>query len=104
MNDNNKRQIDYEVNKADDRITQFLVDVLTKNLEQPTLVMLEADGWRDRVRLSGNDHLHLNELVLNKIHYTPSQLSNLHILRVRNAGNLGETPQYVAGDHDAWNM
>lgn len=87
-------------------LLEFLRTVLLSDNDKPTLVLAMADQWRSGVwtQLS-NGQLHKNQLNLNNSKlsginsiqtFAPLELPNLRILRLRQKGSLGETPQYVA--------
>jgi hypothetical protein len=103
MNKENRRQVDYS-KYNDPRLSRFAERVLTKAWERPTLILMEADGWRSHSGLPiGNEVLQHNHLQINNKAYTPEMLPRVRMVRVRDAGNLGETPQYAATNNSSWN-
>ena len=94
----------------------FAAQTFTSMKDVPTLVLLEAEGWRNHNILPqfSNDkrdhdilpqftgskeplqyHLDLRHVNTFGQIYKPADLPNLRIIRLRDVGSLGETPQYV---------
>lgn len=99
--------------KSDDwkrktRLSRFAADIISSaNQSHPTLILLEADGWRQEAVLPIADgRIRYNSLDVSRIanhqNYSPNNLRNIRILRVRDAGTLGETPQYVQVSGGIW--
>ncbi len=104
MNKENKRQVNYYPRDNDPRLTRFAEAVLTRVRQKPTLILMEADGWRSHGVLPiGNEVLQHNRLQINNRTYAPESLPYVRMVRVRDAGNLGETPQYAATNNTTWN-
>ncbi|MBA2395337.1 MAG: DUF3893 domain-containing protein [Ktedonobacteraceae bacterium] len=82
---------------------QFAAHVFTDTYSEPTLVLLEAQDWRNRDvlpqfangRAMAKDQLDLSHVKTFERLYTPRDLPYLRIIRVRPNGS-GETPQYFA--------
>ncbi|WP_272819440.1 RNaseH domain-containing protein [Scytonema hofmannii] len=117
----NKKCVQSRIRLKGIELVQFVADVLTQHLERPTIVLIEAEGWRNE-RGEDNDSKNWFQLkneyllaqrdVLN-FHHVPghnceytrdnNQLINLlSVVRLR-TGN--ETPQYITNrktwDEDA---
>jgi hypothetical protein len=100
----NKLKLDTEA------LCRFLCSVLLQTKDEPTLVIAMADDWRSGIWSQlGNSYLSKNVLKLNNYttdknyttkSFTPTDLPNLRIVRLRQKGTLGETPQYVATHSD----
>ena len=84
-------------------LARFAAQVFTSTSDVPTLVLLEAEGWRNRgllpqfangitARQNQLDFTHIESFERT---YDRSDLPNLRIIRLRPVGTLGETPQYV---------
>jgi hypothetical protein len=86
---------------------QFAAHVFTDTYSEPTLVLLEAQDWRNRDVLPqfangkavAKDQLNLTHVKTFEHLYTRKDLPNLRIIRVRTIGT-GETPQYFAMRED----
>jgi hypothetical protein len=85
----------------------FAREVVLEKTSNPTLVLVDANGWRDKriwpqlqnARLETPNQLDLNAVnaPLNPMPViTPAKLPNLRVIRLREKGGNGETPQYVA--------
>ncbi len=82
---------------------QFAAHIFTDTYSEPTLVLLEAQDWRNRDVLPqfangkavAKDQLNLTHVKTFEHLYTRKDLPNLRIIRVRTIG-AGETPQYFA--------
>lgn len=100
------------LNLSSDRLAQFLIRILTQQYCSPTLVCLNAVGWRNE-GLSPiwpqmkNEHLHQTPQTLifdhvsngGRFQRTDPSLNNLvGVVRIRRDD---ETPQYVTG-HRSW--
>lgn len=87
--------------------TQFAAHVFTDTYSEPTLVLLEAQDWRNRDvlpqfangRAVAKDQLDLTHVKTFERLYTREDLPHLRIIRVRPNGS-GETPQYFAVRED----
>ena len=83
--------------------SQFAAHVFTDTYSEPTLVLLEAQDWRNHDVLPQfangkaveKDQLNLSHVKTFEHLYTRKDLPNLRIIRVRTIGS-GETPQYFA--------
>jgi hypothetical protein len=110
----NKKAQDIDLPGAD--LACFAARTFTSMKDVPTLVLLEAEGWRNHDVLPqfSNDrrdhdiltqfddsreplqyHLDLRHVKTFEQIYEPADLPNLCIIRMRHIGSLGETPQYV---------
>ncbi len=87
-----------------DAQARFAAQVFTEIRNEPTLVLLEAQDWRNYNVLpqfaNGKEPLN-NQLDLRHVKaferlYNPEDLPNLRIIRLRTIGSSGETPQYFA--------
>lgn len=95
------------LNLSKDVLAQFSAHVFTGTYNEPTLVLLEAQDWRNRGVLPQfangkeaiKDQLNLTHVKTFEHLYTRENLPNLRIIRVRTIG-LGETPQYFAVHED----
>ena len=87
--------------KGDARLVRFLSSILNRKRDQPTLMLLEADSWRQEgISLTSNTYMRKNQLKLGTETLGLSDTPHLSLLRVRDSGALNETPQYV--DTNAW--
>lgn len=103
ITENTKRNLNYRKDKTDGRLARFVSEILKRRREQPTLILLEADGWRQEgIYLTGNGNMNRNILRIGDETFTLADLPNVFLLRVRDAGTLNETPQYV--ETDAWDQ
>lgn len=103
ITENTKRNFNYRKDNKDGRLARFVSEILKRKSEQPTLIFLEADGWRqEEIYLTGNGNMNRNSLRIGDEILTPVNLPNVFLLRVRDAGTLNETPQYV--EIDAWDQ
>jgi hypothetical protein len=103
MTEENKKRINYYPKKSDIRLQIFVEQILKRYQDRPQLVLMEADGWRSQGLVSiGNETIKSGVIKMKNTTYGLADLSNLRILRVRDTGNLGETPQYVATDNERW--
>lgn len=94
-----------------EELSQFLNEIVTdqETITHNTLLLVLADNWRTGV-WSGlsNPKLQINHFLLDKKDspiqkpLTPDNLTNLRIVRLREAGTLGETPQYVCSKETSW--
>ncbi len=87
-----------------DAQARFAAQVFTETRNEPTLVLLEAQDWRNYNVLpqfaNGKAPLK-NQLDLSHVKaferlYSGEDLPNLRIIRLRTIGSFGETPQYFA--------
>ncbi len=86
----------------------FAADILT-GTKSPTLALVDAISWRSTKLLSqlANDRMKHDELDFadtpgyNKIYKLPD-LPRLRLMRIREVGSKGETPQYVSTQHGDW--
>lgn len=110
---NPPKRLNFRNRKQDDalrknRLARFASEVIIEaNRNQPTLILLEADGWRQEGVLDVADGKAVyNSFVLTsgdgRKSYLPKELPNIRIMRVRDAGTLGETPQYMQVQGDLW--
>ena len=87
--------------------SQFAAHVFTDTYSEPTLVLLEAQDWRNcdvlpqfaNGKAVAKDQLNLTHVKTFEHLYTLKDLPNLRIIRVRTIGS-GETPQYFAVRED----
>lgn len=113
----NKKRINSQIKLSGTQLAEFAAQVVTQTLERPTLVLIEADGWRNE-RGEGNDGKIWpqlkNEYLLAKcdildFQHVPghhceyqrddSELENLlAVIRLRTED---ETPQYIP-NRDFW--
>jgi hypothetical protein len=91
-----------------EQLKQFAADVLTETTS-PALALIDATSWRSKNLLAqlANERMRQNELDFTDMPghfrtYQPSVMSGLRIMRVRETGTQGETPQYVATPHEDW--
>ena len=89
--------------------TQFAAHIFTRAGTEPTLVLLDAVDWRNYNVLPqfANINKLENQLDLGDVKgfnhiYTPDELPNLRILRLRTVGTSGETPQYFTAVDEDW--
>lgn len=103
-------QKSYRLNQ--DELSGFVNDVITdaENLVHNTLVFVIADNWRTRIWPGlANSKLKTNTFLLDKKDMptqrplTPAELPNVRIVRLRETGTLGETPQYICSN-ERWNQ
>jgi len=86
---------------------QFAAHVFTDTYSEPTLVLLEAQDWRNHDvfpqfangKVVTKDQLNLTHVKTFEHLYTQQDLPNLRIIRVRTIGS-GETPQYFSVHED----
>jgi RNaseH domain of pPIWI_RE len=86
---------------------QFAAHVFTDTYSEPTLVLLEAQDWRNHDvlpqfangKVAEKDQLNLTHVKTFEHLYTRTDLPNLRVIRVRTMGS-GETPQYFAVRED----
>lgn len=90
------------------RLARFATEIIKQaNESQPTLILLEADGWRQEGVLPVADgkaaynSFDISSLI-DQESLKPDKLRNIRIMRVRDAGTLGETPQYIQVRGDIW--
>lgn len=103
MTDENKKRINYYPKKSDTRLQTFVEQILKRHRDRPQLVLMEADGWRSQgIASIGNETIKSGMIKVKNTTYRSADLPNLRILRVRDTGNLGETPQYMATDNERW--
>lgn len=103
MTNENKKHINYYPTKTDIRLQTFVEQVMKRHQGHPRLILMEADGWRSQGLVSvDNSTIKLGEIKVKNTTHTSIDLPNLRILRLRDTGNLGETPQYVATDNERW--
>src|SRR5207249_11113524 len=87
-----------------DAQARFAAQVFTEMRNEPTLVLLEAQDWRNYNVLPQfangktplKDQLDLRHVKAFERLYTPEDLPNLRVIRLRTIGSSGETPQYFA--------
>lgn len=103
LTENTKQSLNYRKDKTDRRLARFVSEILKRRREQPTLIFLEADGWRQEgIYLTTNSNINRSSLKIGDETLTTGDLPNVSLLRVRDAGTLNETPQYV--ETDAWDQ
>ena len=93
-----------------DAQAQFAAQVFTVSRNEPTLVLLEAQDWRNynvlpqfaNGRAPLKNQLDLRHVKAFERLYSGEDLPNLRIIRLRTIGSSGETPQYftVLEDED----
>ncbi len=96
-----------DINLSSDAQAQFAAQVFTETHDDPTLVLLEAQDWRNRdvlPQFANGKTLQKNQLDLSHVKtferlYSQGDLPNSRIIRVRTIGS-GETPQYFAVHED----
>lgn len=94
-------------NLEDSELSLFAADVLTQT-EGPTLALLNAVDWRTGLLPQlANPNMRHNELDFSAVAgyqkcYNEQELEGLRVIRLRQAGSLGETPQYVATPDTNW--
>jgi hypothetical protein len=103
-----------ELQLAPEQLLEFLRSVLLEPAREPTLAMLMADDWRyqvfpqmQNVLLTTPNQLDLNSRDLLTVPtipiVTPEENPLLRVIRLRERGQLGETPQYAATvDSNDW--
>ncbi len=97
----NRKAQDIDLPEAE--LARFAAQVFTNMSNVPTLVLLEAQGWRNRdlfpqfanTRIPLQNQLDLTHVETFERVYNLSDLPNLRVIRLRPIGLLGETPQYV---------
>ncbi len=97
----NKKAQDIALPEAE--LARFAAQTFTSMRDVPTLVLLEAEGWRNHdVLPQFANHREPLQYQLDLRHvttfeqiYKPADLPNLRIIRLRDVGSSGETPQYV---------
>lgn len=77
----NKKRINSQIKLSGTQLAEFAARVITQTLERPSLVLIEADGWRNE-RGEDND---------GKIW---SQLKNEHLLAKRNILDFQHVPEH----------
>ncbi|MCU0498854.1 MAG: DUF3962 domain-containing protein [Anaerolineae bacterium] len=103
ITENTKWNLNYRKDHKDGRLAHFVTKILKSRCEQPTLIFLEADGWRQEgIYLTGNGNVNRNSLRIGDKVFMPTDLPNIFLLRVRDAGTLNETPQYI--ETNAWDQ
>lgn len=97
----------YEKDK-DTKQKIFAADILTET-KSPTFALVDAIGWRSQSLLAqlANDRMKHDELDFadtpgyDKTFKLPA-LPSLRLMRIREVGSLGETPQYVSTQQGDW--
>lgn len=86
----------------------FAADILTE-AQSPTLAIVDAISWRSTKLLSqlANDRMKHDELDFTNTPgydktYKLPDLPRLRLMRIREVGSKGETPQYVSTQHSDW--
>jgi hypothetical protein len=114
----NKKRLQSKIKLSGTELVQFVARVLTKYLDRPTIVLIEAEGWRNERGEDNdgtvwfqlkNDYLLAKRNVLDFRHVPGhtceyvrdnNQLQNLlAVIRIRTGR---ETPQYIT-NREAWN-
>jgi len=114
----NRRRIDSQIKLSGTQLAEFAARIITQTLEQPTLVLIEADGWRNERGEDNdrkiwpqlkNEYLPAKQDVLDFQHIPghhceyqrkdPELENLLAVIRLRAED---ETPQYIP-DRDFWN-
>lgn len=93
---------------AKDALARFAAQIFTQTYHEPTLVLLEAQDWRNRDlfpqfangKTALKDQLDLTHVKTVERLYRQEDLPHLRIIRVRTLGSSGETPQYFAVQAD----
>lgn len=99
----NWRSVNYQADQQDTRLMDFAHAIIGSQRSQPTLILMEADGWRQRyLKITTNPSLSKDVVNLSGKSYTPKKLPNTTLLRIRDAGTLNETPQFIAGEEPRW--
>lgn len=85
------------------------VRAIFDEITEPTLVLLTADDWRTKIwPQMTNRNMRVQELDFRSDQYQniplvrPADRPGLRVIRIREAGSLSETPDYVATAHDDW--
>lgn len=98
------RSVNYRADPQDHRLMTFATAILSKTGDVPTLILLEADGWRQRyLKITANPSMVQDAVFLSGRRFVPNDLPQTVLLRVRDAGTLNETPQFIAGKVPLWN-
>lgn len=86
------------------RLRAFAAEILNDDYSYPTLVLMEADGWRRRVFQSLHDaNIYQGHIDLGPFGtLTTDKSPQLRIIRVRDEGTSNEIPQYVATSESDW--
>lgn len=94
-----------ESGQPEGRVARFAESIIGQSRNCPTLILLEADGWREEhVKLTGDKQIEKDTIIIRSQSHTPQTLPNVALLRVRESGTRSETPQYVSGsDVQSWN-
>lgn len=97
------RSVNYRADQNDTRLTHFASLMIGQSRQVPTLILMEADGWRQKyLKITANPTLTKDAVTLANKVYTPNDLPNTTLLRIRDAGTLNETPQFIAGEDPSW--
>jgi len=93
-----------------DAQARFAAQVFTETRNEPTLVLLEGQDWRNynvlpqfaNGKAALKNQLDLSHVKTFERLYDPEDLPNLRVIRLRTIGSSGETPQYftVLEDED----
>jgi hypothetical protein len=102
-NEANRHRVNFFPETGDSRLLRFAEGILTADRSAPTLVLLEADGWRHSALKISDNGLQPDLVSLGGRDHVPAGLPNTALLRVRDAGRLNETPQFIASDDPDWN-
>lgn len=86
------------------QLQHFALSIVTAEYGTPVLVMLSADDWRAGIIPTlKNPEMSSGQISIGNKTYTPHDLPDIRILRLREAGNLVETPQYLYARGKDWN-
>lgn len=93
-----------DIRLSPDAQARFAAQVFTEKRDEPTLVVLEAQDWRNynvlpqfaNSKAPLKDQLDLHHVKGFEHLYNLEDLPNLRIIRLRTTGSSGETPQYFA--------
>jgi hypothetical protein len=91
-----------DIRLSPDAQARFAAQIFTETRNEPTLVLLEAQDWRNYNVLPQfahgktplKDQLDLVYVKTFEHLYTQEDLPNLRVIRLRTIGSSGETPQY----------
>lgn len=97
------RNVNFHADQHDARLMTFAHAVITKARQVQSLVLMEADGWRQSyLKITTNSSIAKDVADLAGSKYTPTNLPLTALIRLRDAGTLNETPQFIAGDNPSW--
>lgn len=99
-----------QLRMTETQLAKFAYDIVNEDMGAPTLIMLMADEWRGKVwPQMNNPSMVADTLDFSKVNglgvrekITPRHRPGLRVVRLRESGTSGETPQYVATADADW--